>query len=76
MLILIGGPASERLIQPLVFMVVVVFPLMLWGFFRAMTVPINYWHKLFWAMVVPLAVALLAVYAKEIVMRLMLANAV
>jgi hypothetical protein len=60
-----GGAVSDSLGHPDLFFVVVALPLFFWCFFRA-TRPwlhhqVKYWHCIFWAMVVPFLIGIVAV---------------
>jgi hypothetical protein len=60
-----GGGVSDSLGYPNLFFAVVALPLFFWCFFRA-TRPwhrhqVRYWHCVFWAMVIPFLVGIVAV---------------
>ena len=60
-----GGGVSDSFGHPNLFFVVVALPLFFWSFFRSarpwLRHQVKYWHCVFWAMVVPFLVGIVAV---------------
>jgi hypothetical protein len=75
---LFGSAASERHGYRGLFFLVVAAPLFFWSFFRAMGVcrtgQLSYWHTVFWGMLVPFIIWVLAVYSRLFVLHLLGAN--
>jgi len=70
---LYGGLASDAIGHPQLFFSVIATPLFFWSFYRATHLSIRrkigYWRCVFWGMVVPFMVWILAVFTRLAVLR-------